>query len=242
MSLFVSCSFNISVLSRLSCPPYAFCSCCPQLPWRRKPRNPVPALPKRPQRPRILSPSLTIRLQRPSSLVFFGPLWVHFFSPITQGVIGQKMWFPLGTILEHSGKHFCFGAPPGRMPGSAHKGCFSLRRSFFYLRLVIFLQAYAGLWRVQTCTVQCSEGHLGLARCFVTCPVAASQVFCTVLGHGPTHQPNRHGLSGHDVANGKNGKSSHDHPNWSPYRETCQPVRLALRPMLTGTALIPQSS
>ena len=48
--------------------------------------------------------------------------------------------------------------------------------------------------------------------------------------------------SRHDVANGKNSKSSHDHPNWSPYRETCQPVRLALRPMLTGTALIPQSS
>ena len=34
---------------------------------------------------------------------FFGLLWVHFFCPITRGVIGQKKWFPLGSILEHSG-------------------------------------------------------------------------------------------------------------------------------------------
>ena len=34
---------------------------------------------------------------------FFGPRWVQFFCPITQGVIGQKKWFPLGSILEHSG-------------------------------------------------------------------------------------------------------------------------------------------
>ena len=46
-------------------------------------------------------------------LLFFGPLWAHFFCPITQGVIGQKKWFPLGSILEHSGSRVPgFGAHP----------------------------------------------------------------------------------------------------------------------------------
>ena len=73
-----------------------------------------------------------------SNAPFSAPFGSTFFCPITQGVIGQKKWFPLGSILVHSGRHFvlflcvsasslCEGAakeprlvhtPPGRMPGS----------------------------------------------------------------------------------------------------------------------------
>ena len=96
------------------------------------------------------------------------------------GSLWGPLWSNQGSIL------YCFSAPPDRMPGSEHKGCSLLWRSFLYLRLVIFLQAYAGLWHVQTCAVWCSdfERQLSLTWCFVTCIMAAG------LLHSPEPQPN----------------------------------------------------
>jgi len=98
-------------------------------------------------------------------------------------VIRQKMWVPLGTIVEHSGKHFvllqCSTWQDARF---WTQGLFFALEELFIFATCNCLQAYAGLWHVQTCTGWCSdfERHISLTWCVVTCLMAASRVFCIV--------------------------------------------------------------